>query len=220
MLSLALILALPVSAWAIEILALESGSISEDGPAGAFSTLFSLEGQRLTLSLIGQTQMPAWGFRWCSSTSFVPGGPCQPGSVLPIGGFLGGSDVFGSATLDGVTNIVANNSAPSTDSLSLNVTGSYPVPPIAGVTGVVFTGPFSLSGFYTRGFGPPFALEGHGVYTLTLEVVHTQILGDLWQWRNVEFDLQPIPEPATLLLWGTGAAGLGVARWVKRRRAA
>jgi hypothetical protein len=28
------------------------------------------------------------------------------------------------------------------------------------------------------------------------------------------------PEPATLLLVGTGAAGLGVARWVKRRRAA
>jgi hypothetical protein len=28
------------------------------------------------------------------------------------------------------------------------------------------------------------------------------------------------PEPTTLLLWGTGAAGLGVARWVKRRRGA
>jgi hypothetical protein len=26
------------------------------------------------------------------------------------------------------------------------------------------------------------------------------------------------PEPATFLLWGTGAAGLGVARWWKRRR--
>ncbi len=26
------------------------------------------------------------------------------------------------------------------------------------------------------------------------------------------------PEPTTLLLWGTGVAGLGVARWLKRRR--
>ena len=26
------------------------------------------------------------------------------------------------------------------------------------------------------------------------------------------------PEPTTLVLWGTGAAGLGVARWVRRRR--
>jgi hypothetical protein len=27
------------------------------------------------------------------------------------------------------------------------------------------------------------------------------------------------PEPATLLLWGTAAAGLGVVRWIGRRRA-
>jgi hypothetical protein len=30
--------------------------------------------------------------------------------------------------------------------------------------------------------------------------------------------LSSVPEPATLLLVGTGAAGLGLARWVKRRR--
>jgi len=31
-------------------------------------------------------------------------------------------------------------------------------------------------------------------------------------------DLAPIPEPATLLLFGTTAAGLGLARWRQRRR--
>lgn len=30
-------------------------------------------------------------------------------------------------------------------------------------------------------------------------------------------DLAPIPEPSTLLLWGTTTAGLGVARWLRRR---
>jgi hypothetical protein len=44
----------------------------------------------------------------------------------------------------------------------------------------------------------------------------TDLQGDA---RTAEFQT-PTPEPTTLLLWGTGAAGLGVARWVKRRRSA
>ena len=31
--------------------------------------------------------------------------------------------------------------------------------------------------------------------------------------------LEPVPEPATLLLWGTSAAGLTLARWYRRRPA-
>jgi hypothetical protein len=39
--------------------------------------------------------------------------------------------------------------------------------------------------------------------------------GDYWQTDSARFELQPTPEPATLLLWGTG---LGLVRWHRRRR--
>jgi hypothetical protein len=35
---------------------------------------------------------------------------------------------------------------------------------------------------------------------------------------NVNADLAPVPEPATLLLFGTTAGGLALARWRRRRR--
>ena len=41
---------------------------------------------------------------------------------------------------------------------------------------------------------------------------------DIWSTRISAIDVAPVPEPATLVLFGTAAAGLGLARWRQRRR--
>jgi hypothetical protein len=50
-----------------------------------------------------------------------------------------------------------------------------------------------------------------GPHSVTVLVVPAEL--------NVEgvFRIDPVPEPTTLVFWGTGAAGLGLARWRRRR---
>jgi hypothetical protein len=41
---------------------------------------------------------------------------------------------------------------------------------------------------------------------------------DIWSTQIVAIDLEPVPESTTLLLFGTTVAGLGLARWRRRRQ--
>jgi len=59
-------------------------------------------------------------------------------------------------------------------------------------------------------------LELPGVPEQRIDVVGFAAPGGI---TNVGLSFSPTPEPATLLLVGTGAAGVGLVRWVKRRRA-
>jgi hypothetical protein len=157
-------------------------------------------------------------------------------------------DSPGHATLGGNSYVVGNDGTASFAAVSVTTpTVSLPSfdPNCVGPCGAVITLPASLTGTFTHSdAGQPTTeiLAGQGIAQLGLEQRPAASgfppgPGLAWQrpglgytfgvspdladsvWRDLDGDLlQATPEPATLVLWGTGAAGLGVARWLRRRR--
>lgn len=67
-------------------------------------------------------------------------------------------------------------------------------------------------------------LVGSGTASLTLFLQSRQVspccTDTFWrtEFSAQSYDVEPTPEPTTLLLFRTSAAGLGLARWLTRRR--
>jgi PEP-CTERM motif-containing protein len=116
------------------------------------------------------------------------------------------------------------------------VTGFYTMhadpPPFDGNSTVTVPGTYSLffagvvvllpsdqpGEFFSAGPGGSFTGSGPASLTFVWLPSIGPFLPPLWLFDSGDAEIHPTPEPATLLLWGTSAAGLGLARWWKRRR--
>jgi len=150
---------------------------------------------------------------------------CSPGTTISLHAFAG--DFFGGGvTLEGVfyPNVDGNVVSPCPCSLlSVNFNGQVVAPPFGQSTTVTLTVPVDfVIEFSHDATGMDRSTEqlvASATATLTLqEFDFGPGFGVGWQYEGIpgiRYDLTR--EPTTLLLFGTTAAGLGLARWRRRK---
>lgn len=189
-----------------------SGSVSIGGAPlsrGAFRNIsFSFAGSGLHVSGGAADQIQQ---RVLSACTF---GPCAPGTVIS-----GSSEStlygVGQATVNGVTSDAWYFRG---DSL-LSFRTPDLVIPNSTAPQLTLTVPFTMTGtafiYELNDFAHPLILStqisGSGIATLQLLFINGG-----YAISDIRYDFQPIPEPATLILLGTGLAGLAARR--RRRR--
>jgi hypothetical protein len=155
-----------------------------------------------------------------SSTLTLKCFPCAPGTTLDLGGEFHGPDAAGSGVVDGVTypEIFLNGMTGTFSSPSFDISGDQAITIMRNFT---FSG--SVRGYllnpFVHGFTEPVftkSLTGQG--TVRSEFLFNDDETPLFFATSLQYeftDVAPVPEPATLLLVGSGAA---VAAWRRRRR--
>lgn len=146
------------------------------------------------------------------------GAVLRPGETLAITMLHMGAR--GSLTLDGQT--FQFNGPTDFVGADLGVSGSLVAPPFSGDTEATLFAPFTFAG-RIMGFppGPEFQVTLRGGGTAQVDFLLNPFV-DAWEpqraiYRFEVSDTDPIPEPATLLLVGSGIAGCLAGRRRRRR---
>ena len=147
--------------------------------------------------------------------------PCLPGEPVNLFSTWSGNDLRGTATFQGVTYTQVGSLSSGHAFGTVTFSGPAPLaPPLEGLTGTV-TAPFDFTGQFSFP-----ATGGSAGSVVTLFAGGTTTIGlfrsslDIpWSYANASFtfdQVDPVPEPGTLLLVGTALAGLAA----RRRRTA
>lgn len=153
---------------------------------------------------------------WEQCTNLHSPEPCLPGSTLGLNAIWLGNDITGPATLDGVTySDVGSLSSPS--SMAVQFMGTVVLPPLS--SSATLTAPFTFQGSFFHpvdGGTVNESLMGAGMATLLFSPAGN--IPGAWRFDSARYDFSapsPTPEPASLLLMGSGM--LALAAFVRMR---